>query len=126
MTAQHLLMVFVGGALGSVSRYMISIGMSRWLGTGFPYGTLTVNVTGSLCMGFLYVLIVERANLSAEWRSLLLIGLLGGLTTFSSFSMETLLLIQDVAWVKAIANTLLNVILCLVAAWIGLLLGRMV
>ena len=121
---QHVILVFVGGAVGSVFRYLVSIGMSRWLGTGFPYGTLTVNVAGSLCMGYLYVLIVERANLSSEWRSLLLIGLLGGFTTFSSFSMETLLLIQDAAWIKAGVNTLLNVILCLVAAWIGLLLGR--
>ncbi len=122
---QHLILVFVGGAVGSVFRYAVSIGMSRWLGTAFPYGTLTVNVAGSLCMGFLYVLIVERASLSAEWRSLLLIGLLGGFTTFSSFSMETLLLIQDAAWLKAAVNTLLNVILCLFAAWVGLLLGRL-
>lgn len=123
---QHVILVFVGGAVGSVFRYVVSIGMSRWLGTGFPYGTLTVNVAGSLCMGFLYVLIVERASLSAEWRSLLLIGLLGGFTTFSSFSMETLLLLQDAAWLKAGVNTLLNVSLCLFAAWIGLLLGRLV
>ncbi len=122
---QHLILVFVGGAVGSVFRYIVSIGMSRWLGTAFPYGTLTVNVAGSLCMGFLYVLIVERASFSAEWRSLLLIGLLGGFTTFSSFSMETLLLLQDAAWFKAAVNTLLNVILCLLAAWIGLLLGRL-
>ena len=122
---QHIILVFVGGAVGSVFRYLVSIGMSRWLGAGFPYGTLTVNVAGSLCMGFLYVLIVERASLSAEWRSLLLIGLLGGFTTFSSFSMETLLLIQDAAWLKAGVNTLLNVSLCLFAAWIGLLLGRL-
>ena len=122
---QHIILVFIGGAVGSVFRYLVSIGMSRWLGAGFPYGTLTVNVTGSLCMGFLYVLIVERASLSAEWRSLLLIGLLGGFTTFSSFSMETLLLLQDAAWLKAGVNTLLNVSLCLFAAWVGLLLGRL-
>ena len=121
----HLIMVFVGGAVGSVFRYLVSLGMSRWLGAGFPYGTLTVNVSGALCMGFLYVLIVERASLSTEWRSLLLVGLLGGFTTFSSFSMETLLFILDAAWLKAVVNTLLNVILCLLAAWIGLLLGRL-
>ena len=84
-TLTQLLLVAGGGAVGSVCRYLTSSTVQRLTNTDFPFGTLSVNVIGSLLMGFLYVILVERSSMSMEWRALLLIGLLGGFTTFSSF-----------------------------------------
>lgn len=94
------------------------------LGRGFPWGTLVVNVSGSLLMGFLYVMLVERLAVAAEWRALLLVGFLGAFTTFSTFSLETLSLIEDGQLLRAMMNVLLSVVLCIVAAWVGMVLGR--
>ena len=96
------------------------------LGRGFPYGTLLVNISGSLLMGFLYVALIEKFNASAEWRAILLIGLLGGFTTFSSFSMETFNLIEDEEIFKALMNIILSVAVCLAATWLGVVVGRQI
>ena len=93
-------------------------------GRGFPYGTLTVNVLGSLGIGIVYVILVERVADAAQYRALLMIGLLGAFTTFSTFSLETLQLVENGANVKAGLNVLANVTLCLAGCWIGLLMGR--
>jgi len=77
-----LLAIAVGGAFGAVLRYGMASGVSHWLGRGFPYGTLSVSVLGSLLMGFLYVLLIDRLQLSPEWRAALLVGLLGALPPF--------------------------------------------
>src|SRR3569832_2984781 len=90
----------------------------------FPYGTLLINVSGSLIMGLLYVLLGERLALSPEWRAAILIGMLGGYTTFSSFSIETLLLFEQGEQFKAMMNVLLSVSLCLLAVWLGVVAGR--
>lgn len=119
-----LLAIASGGAIGAVLRYSISLGTHAWLGRGFPYGTLVVNVIGSFAMGVLYVLLLERLNLSVEMRAALQVGLLGALTTFSTFSMETMLLIENGETVKAVLNVLLSVFICLFATWIGMLIGR--
>lgn len=120
----HLLAIAVGGALGSVTRYGATIGAHHLFGKGFPYGTLTVNVTGSLLVGLLYVILVERLQATPEWRALLITGLLGGFTTFSAFSLETLLLIEQGEALKSVLNIVLSVVLCLVVAWIGIVIGR--
>lgn len=118
--------VAVGGALGSVLRFWISAWVSGMLGRGFPYGTLVVNISGSLLMGFLYVLLIDRLNVSMEWRAALLIGLLGGFTTFSSFSIETLNLFEMGESVKALMNIILSVGVCITATWLGVIIGRQV
>jgi CrcB protein len=120
----QILFIAVGGAIGAVLRYLGSTAVYAWLGRGFPYGTLFVNVLGSLIMGVLAILLIERISTGPELRALLLIGLLGSFTTFSTFSIETLNLIEQGGLIKAGLNILLSVILCLAAAWVGTLLGR--
>jgi len=115
-----------GGAIGALLRYMTSQFIYNRFGTEFPYGTLGVNIIGSLLMGFLYILFVERLVLSGEWRSFLLIGLLGAFTTFSTFSIETLNLMFSGELFKAGLNIILSVLLCIVAAWVGVVIGRQI
>ena len=119
-----VLAVAVGGALGALLRYGMSLGVHGLLGRGFPYGTLAVNVSGSLAMGLLYVLLVERAALAPEWRLALLVGLLGAFTTFSAFALETLLLLEEGAPLRALVNVVTSVVTCLAACWAGLWIGR--
>ena len=118
--------IAAGGATGAVLRFWISAQVYAWLGRGFPYGTLMVNVFGSLLMGLLSVLLIERLSLGPEWRAAILIGLLGGFTTFSSFSIETLNLIEAGDHGKALLNMTLSVVLCVVAAWAGVIAGRQI
>ena len=94
------------------------------LGRGFPYGTLAVNVFGSLLMGFLYILMLERLAIGGEWRAFALVGLLGAFTTFSTFSIETLNLLEQADYAKALTNMLLSVVACVGAAYIGVILAR--
>lgn len=122
----HFLAIAAGGAIGSVLRYWVSINTHSLLGRDFPYGTLTVNVIGSLLMGFLFVLFVERWEIETVIRSAVLIGLLGAFTTFSTFSIETLNLVEEGAYAKAIANVFVSVSSCLFAAWLGVILGRQI
>jgi CrcB protein len=121
-----VLAIALGGAAGSVLRYATSLGVYGLLGRAFPYGTLVVNVVGCLAMGFLYVWLVERSAVSAELRAGLLIGVLGGFTTFSSFSIETLSLLEAGEHVRAALNVLASVVFCLLATWLGLVLARQV
>lgn len=120
----QLIMIAAGGATGSLMRFMLSTGVHRVAGRDFPYGTLSVNVLGSLLMGLLYILLIERASVGVEWRALLLIGFLGAFTTFSTFSIETLNLLENGELIKAGANVILSVLLCIFAAWVGVILGR--
>lgn len=119
-----LLFIAGGGALGAVLRYGASLGVHSMLGRGFPYGTLFVNVVGSLLMGFLGFVMLERLNVSPEWRAAILVGLLGSFTTFSTFSIETLTLLEQGDLTRASLNILLSVVVCLFAVWLGLILGR--
>jgi CrcB protein len=115
------LWVALGGALGSVARYAFSGRAVRWLGAEFPYGTLFVNVTGSFTIGLLAALVASdgRPLLGADARAFLLVGVLGGFTTFSSFSLETLNLARSGALGPATLNVAGSVVLCLAAVSLG-------
>ena len=113
-------MVALGGAFGASLRFYISQLILNWLGKGFPFATLAVNICGSLTMGILYGLIEQGIIEVSVYRTLIGIGFLGAFTTFSTFSMDTLLLMQQGDFFKALLNVMLNVSLCIFAAGIGL------
>ena len=119
-----LLFVAIGGALGAVLRYSISSGVYHWFGRSFPYGTLVVYVMGSLAIGVLTILLVEKFNVSQELKLGIVAGLLGALTTFSTFSWDTLHLLEQGYLQKAFLNVFLNVTVCIAATWIGTIWGR--
>ncbi len=119
------LAVAIGGAMGAVARYGLSGWVMTWSAGAFPWGTLTVNVLGSLLIGALLHLGLERMLLSAEMRLIWVTGFCGSLTTFSTFSFETLELLRDQQWLAAGGNVLLNVLACLAATYLGLVLGRL-
>lgn len=116
--------VAVGGALGSLARHFTVNGLAAWLGRTFPYGTLAVNVTGSFLMGLALSLLVQRGLLGEPWRAGLIVGVLGGFTTFSAFSIETVNLMIEGALAKAAINMAASLGLCVAATWIGLIAGR--
>jgi CrcB protein len=120
----QLIAIAAGGAVGALLRFWVSTGVYALLGRGFPYGTLVVNVLGSLAMGFLYVLLLDRMTVVPELRAALLVGLLGAFTTFSTFSIETLNLIEQADFIRAGLNVVISVVACVLACWFGLLLGR--
>jgi len=122
----QILAIAAGGAVGSVLRYAVSTGVYSMLGRGFPYGTLAVNVIGSFLMGMLFVLMVERLDMSAVWRMAVLVGFLGAFTTFSTFSIETVNLLQGGDFVRALLNIVISVVFCIVATWVGFRLGRLI
>jgi CrcB protein len=122
----QVLAIAGGGAVGAVLRYWVSTGVYTLTGRGFPYGTLVVNVLGSLLMGFLYIWLLERIPGGVAARAFLLIGILGAFTTFSTFSIETLNLMEAGQFARALLNTLFSVVLCVGAAALGVMLARQV
>ena len=114
------LFVALGGAFGASFRFYISQLILNWLGKGFPFATLAVNISGSLIMGALYGLIEQNVIEVSVYRTLIGIGFLGAFTTFSTFSLDTLLLIQQGDVLKATINILLNVSLCIFSAALGM------
>ena len=118
-----ILLVALGGALGSAARYLCSLGLSRWLGETFPWGTLCVNVVGSFVIGFYFILTAPNGRLliSSDWRVFVTVGICGGFTTFSSFSLQTLLLLRDGELLLAGLNAFGSFTLCMAAVWLGVL-----
>ena len=125
MTELSLLAIAIGGGLGSIVRFVISREMGNWLGNYLPYGTLTVNVAGSLALGWLITFFFDRPELSSALRLGLTVGFLGAFTTFSTFSYESLQLLQDGAVWRAIFNVFLNAAVCIGMCYVGMQMARM-
>jgi len=119
----EIIAVAVGGALGSVGRYLVVDGMGRWLGAGFPWGTLTVNGVGGLVIGLIAGALATHPTLAA-WRFFLITGILGGFTTFSAFSLDAVALADRGAWAAAAAYVIGSVVISLCGTVAGLALVR--
>jgi fluoride exporter len=121
--------IAVGGALGSVGRYWLSGVVAERFGQTFPWGTILVNVSGSFVIGLVGALATPEGRLDSSSRAFatqfIMLGICGGYTTFSSFSLQTLNLLHDREWLYAGGNIVLSVVLCLIAVWLGWLLGAM-
>ena len=115
------LWIAIGSAIGGVLRFLCSGLIAERIGEIFPWGTLAVNVSGSLVIGFFFTLTEADGRLlvGTTGRQFILIGICGGFTTFSSFSLQTLSLVRDGDWLRASANIVGSVVLCLVAVWLG-------
>lgn len=116
-----LVLVFIGGGLGSLARFGVSGFCGRWWGETFPWGTLVVNVSGSLAIGFFATLSGPEGRfvVGPAGRVFFMLGLGGGYTTFSSFSLQTLNLLREGEWLPAALNVLLSVTVCLLGVWLG-------
>lgn len=123
-TFQVYLFVAMGGAFGASMRYLIVQISTNLLGKGFPFGTLVVNVLGSFLLGILYSFMQQDNGENAGLRALIGIGLLGAFTTFSTFSLDTVLLIQHGEIIKASLNVFFNVTVCLISVWLALLIFK--
>ena len=119
------LLVFLGGGVGSAGRYWLSGLVQKMTASGFPYGTLSVNVLGSLTIGLLMTSLEERFLANPDIRIFLTIGILGGFTTFSSFSFETIALLRDGQFLYGALNVLASVAICLAATYAGTVLGKL-
>ncbi len=121
---QYGLMIYVyiatGGAVGACMRYFFTTTVDSWFGKAWPFGTLTVNVLCSFSLALLYGFIERHELADSPYRAFIGVGLLGAFTTFSTFSIETLTLLENGLWLKAAANVFLNVGACLLAGWLAI------
>ena len=117
--------IAVGGAIGTTGRYWLSGVVARLIGETFPWGTLIINVSGSFVIGFFAALTGPDGRIYAgsTARQFVMVGLCGGFTTFSSFSLQTLNLVNDGEWFRAGGNIVMSVVLCLIAVWAGYMLA---
>jgi len=121
---ERLLLIALGGAIGTALRYLTALAAARWLGTEFPYGTLIVNLVGSFLIGLVQQLAMD-ALISETTRLFVTAGMMGGLTTYSAFSYETVQLIALGAWHRAWINVAVTTTLCLALCFLGIACGRL-
>lgn len=121
---EQVLYIALFGALGCLCRYFLSGFVYRLFGTGFPYGTLAVNLAGAFLIGLIMEFSVRSAAIPPNVRIAITIGFLGGLTTFSTFSFETFRLLDDGALLIAFLNVTVSVVACLACTWIGIAVAR--
>jgi CrcB protein len=118
------LLILMGGGAGSLARYVAANAIATRWGARFPWGTMAVNVTGCFLIGLIMTVLTERANLHPNWRFALVVGFLGGYTTFSSFEWETYSAVRDGGFWIGLANVVGSVMLGYAAVWVGSLLAR--
>ncbi len=123
MSMGLLFSIGIGGFIGAILRFTLSGGIQKIIGSTFPFGTLFVNVLGSFIIGFLF-LYFQQINLSVYQKSLLITGLLGALTTFSTFSLDTVLLMGQGFYMKALINVMMNVVFSVGATFLGMILFK--
>ena len=119
------LAVAFGGALGAMSRYWVYNNYAH-LDNCFPWATLTVNILGSFLIGIAFILITERMDMGPYWRAIVTVGFLGAFTTFSTFSIDVVGLIEQGQFSSAIIYVLSSVVVCIIAAWLGLSLAKLI
>jgi len=120
----QLVAVAIGGAAGAVMRWLMASGIQRMAGGAFPWGTFAVNAIGSFLLGFLFVWLIERSTVSELLRLALTVGFLGAFTTFSTYSLESIRLLQEGALALALGNVIGQVVVCLTLTWLGIQLAR--
>lgn len=123
---KNLIIIGAGGAFGAISRFLFSELVHVFFDRFFPVGILLTNILGSFLMGCLAIVLFERLPHAVELRSLILVGFLGAFTTFSTFSLDTVKLMQGGHWLAAGSNVVLSVILCVGAAGVGVYVGRLI
>lgn len=128
---KHLILIAIGGAAGALCRHGLvnlinNANETRGtLGT-FPVSTLSVNVIGSFCIGIMYVLITEKLALHPDWRNIAMVGFLGAFTTFSTFSLDAISLLENGQLVNAVLYVISSLVVCILAAWLAIVLTRMI
>jgi len=122
--SKQLIAVALGGAAGAVLRWLMASGVQKLAGGAFPWGTFAVNALGSLVLGFLFVWLIERSTLSELARLAITVGFLGAFTTFSTYSFESIRLLQEGALALALGNIIGQVVVCLLLTWLGIQLAR--
>jgi CrcB protein len=122
---KNLLMIAFGGALGAMCRYwLVNLINSKERIAGFPLGTISVNIIGSFCIGIIYVIIVEKVSIHPDWRNVVMVGFLAAFTTFSTFSLETISLMEQGYLANAALYVGGSVLMGVFACWLGLTLTR--
>lgn len=121
---QTAIFIAVFGAIGCLARYLLSGWVYQQLGRVFPYGTMAVNILGAFLIGLIMELALRSTMISANLRTGLTVGFLGGLTTFSTFSYETFRLLEDGELIVATTNVLVSVVFCLAFTWLGIVAAR--
>ena len=121
---KQLAAVAIGGASGAVLRWLMAGAVQRWSGGAFPWGTFAVNALGSFLLGFLFVWLIERSTASELVRLALTVGMLGAFTTFSTYSLESIRLLQEGAYGMAAGNVVGQVVVCLLLTWLGIQCAR--
>jgi len=121
---RQLAAVAIGGAAGAVIRWLLASGVQKMAGGAFPWGTFAVNALGSFLLGFLFVWLIERSTASELIRLAITVGFLGAFTTFSTYSLESVRLLQEGAFSLAFGNIIGQVMLCLLLTWLGIQLAR--
>jgi CrcB protein len=126
LAGNQLVLLAIAGAAGTLARYALGGLMQRLCGTGFPWGTLAINVIGCLLFGFFWTLGTERMLISAQTRIVVLTGFMGAFTTFSTYAFETAQMLSDDEWLRAFGNFALENVVGILAVFLGFAIGRVV